>query len=258
MDATALSPEESRELAALRRRAYGPRPDIAADPVAVARLEALEALLHRAGAMPAPVPAPTASAPSSPRRDRPKVVGTLADAPADDIGDTGAASEGTGARPRRVPPGFGRVRKPWLVAVLAVALTAALVWGVSQLSAPGSDMSLGRIPAGQDAERLARQGFLDAADVTADEVQRFEAYEALQIWLVVAASGERCLVIEAERYGILGVNCTPRGLDPTIDLRIWRGMRANVFGDLPPNTFLRFSHHSDRVHVWIRPPSGES
>src|SRR6476469_2850542 len=46
MDATAPSPEGSRELADLRKRAYGPDADIDDDPVALRRLLELEALLH--------------------------------------------------------------------------------------------------------------------------------------------------------------------------------------------------------------------
>lgn len=261
MDATALGPEESRELAALRRRAYGPNPDIADDPAAVSRLADLEAVLHHAGTehevLPARAAPPVRSVlrrdagESAPRRS----VDGFAGAAVPMLSAAEAAP--AGESPRRSLRAW-RPRRRWLVIGGAVALVASLVWGVTQLSEPRSDTTLGRIPAGEDAARLARQGFLDSADVTAQEVQRFEPYEALQIWLVLAAAGDRCLVIEAERYGILGVNCTPPGLDPVLDLRIWRGMRTNIFGDLPPNTFLRFTHHGDRVHVWVRPPAGDA
>jgi hypothetical protein len=271
MEATALSPEESRELAALRRRAYGPDPDIGADPAAVARLEALERVSrHRAPPELPPRPAP----PVPPARDdlaaleeatRPPGSVDAAEPgfPVADGFSSGSArppeerAEGWALRAPRARFGRGRalLRRRWPAVLTAVVLVGSLVWGVTQLSEPRSDSSLGRIPAGEEGERLARQGFLDAADVTVDEVQRFEDYEQLQIWVVLATSGDRCLVVEAERYGILGVNCTPPGLDPVIDLRIWRGMRANIFGELPPNTFLRFSHTGDRVHVWIRQPA---
>ncbi len=254
MDATALGPEEARELAALRQRAYGPHPDIAADAAALARLAALESASH-----PVTVPAP------SPRSERP--------APATDAAppvarDAWVPQEPAAPAPPRVTrtPLRRRLRdaaasaKGWIarrrMVAIAVAfvLVVAIAWGGAQLAAPQSDRSLGRIPAGVDGERLARQGFLDAAGVTVAEVQRFEAYESLQVWVVLADTGDRCLVIDADRYGVLGFNCTPAGLDPVIDLRVWRGMREQVFGDLPPDSFLRFEHIGSRVHVWVRAP----
>lgn len=253
MDATALSPEESRELAALRLRAYGPHPDIDDDPAALARLEALEAAVHAA-------PAPdvvAAGAPAPAAASVPAEEGTVLRGPqpvlplrALRLAPVGA-SEGGAAPPARRP----RPSRRWVGAAVAALLIGGIVWGSTQLAVPRSDVTLGRIPAGEEGQRFARQGFLNAADVVIEEVQRFEAYEALQLWLILAQSGERCLVIEAERYGILGVNCTPPGLEPTIDIRIWRGMRTSVFGELPPGTFLRFVHADDSIHVWVRPPS---
>ncbi|KAA9149955.1 hypothetical protein F6B41_24475 [Microbacterium lushaniae] len=260
MDATALSPEEARELAALRRRAYGPHPDIAADAAAVARLAALEAALH-----------PVAGSASPPRTDR--VVAQAPDAaspvaPARGVWadeEPRAVMPPLGPREGRIPPwrraraaastaiGWFARRRAVTVAV-AFVVVVAIAWGGAQLAAPQSDRSLGRIPAGVDGERLARQGFLDAAGVTVAEVQRFEAYESLQVWVVLADTGDRCLVIDADQYGVLGFNCTPAGLDPVIDLRVWRGMREQVFGDLPPDSFLRFEHIGSRVHVWVRAP----
>lgn len=255
MDATALSPEDARELAAQRLRAYGPHPDIDDDPVALARLESLEAALHSAAPAPAHEPVP----PSVPEFERSPVVRrsgpALAMQAPRPLREPVAAPDDMDApapRPRR------RIRRRWVAVGAAAALIGAIVWGVTQLSAPRSDVTLGRIAAGEEGQRFARQGFLNAADVVVAEVQRFEAYEALQLWLIVAESGDRCLVVEAERYGILGVNCTPPALDPTIDIRIWRGMRTNIFGDLPPGTFLRFVHADDSIHVWVRPPAQET
>jgi hypothetical protein len=255
MDAMALSPEESRELAALRRRAYGPQPDIDDDPAALARLEALESALHAHSEATGATEAEATTAPGRPEEEVPDLTphGFLRSAhssPAWSPPEDDPEGEGPALPHRRTP-------RRWLVVAGAVALVCALVWGVTQLSAPRADATLSRIPAGEEGQRFARQGFLSAADVVVQEVQRFEPYEALQMWLILAESGDRCLVIEAERYGILGVNCTPAGLEPTLDLRIWRGMRTNVFGHLPPGTFLRFVHSGDRIHVWVRPPPPE-
>jgi hypothetical protein len=254
MDAAALSPEEARELALLRRRAYGPDSDIGLDPAARSRLERLEAACHArapsaSAHAPADAPHPpravtsqaSASAPSEPQTWR---------EPAD---ATGWLPERRTA-PRAAPFLRGLLaprRRVWLAAG-AVAVVAALVWAGTQVFLPRADLTLGRIPAGEAARSFAGQGYFASHSVDVAGVERYEDYGSLQIWLTTSTTGERCLVVDADDYGIVGIGCTPPGLDPIVDVRIWRGMRRDVFGELPAGTVLRFQQSEDRVYLWVR------
>jgi hypothetical protein len=100
------------ELDRLRRRAYGPHPDIAADPDALARLVQLEDL-----ALPA-VPAPAAPAPGAARTDVPAAASA-----ADARGETAIA-----AAPGPPPP---PARPRWVLPLVSAAVVVALALGVA-------------------------------------------------------------------------------------------------------------------------------
>ncbi|MGP3536001.1 hypothetical protein ACTU3I_14470 [Microbacterium sp. RD1] len=254
MDARALSPDEARELAALRARAYGPEPDIADDARALQRLRDLESAAHGPGATtsahhdedPALTRA-TGSRSRAPDTPTPES-DTMTAVPSEPVVTVSAAP---------TPSRFIRLmRNGWLVAAVAVVAAAATVWGVLQAVAPRSDLVLGLVSTGgEGSEEFARPSFLDAQDFDLREVQRYEAYGPLDLWLAVAASGDRCLLVDADEYGIVGVSCTPPDLDPIVDVRIWRGMRRDIFGEFAVNTVLRFQYRDGRVHLWVRSPS---
>jgi hypothetical protein len=139
--------------------------------------------------------------------------------------------------------------------VVAIGAVLAGVWAVGQLACPHSDLTLAPVPAGPEAQAFARKSFLDTRDFDVKTLERFEPYGNLQSWVATAASGERCLVVDADDYGVVGVSCTPGDLAPIVDVRIWRGMRRDVFGDLPTGSVLRFEYDDGRVHVWVREPA---
>ncbi len=247
MDA-ALSPEDAGELAALRRRAYGPDPDL--DDAALSRLQALEAMRHgadpgRAGHAPPPEGGADAAAAEVEEADAVPVPVPVA-VPVAEAGPF---------RTRMRWLDRVRAHPRWWLAGAGALAAVAVAWGIAQVTGPQSDLVLTRIPPGQDGQAFARNSFLNNNNFDIDEIDRFEPYGRLQVWVAAAESGERCLLVDADDYGIVGVSCTPDGLDPIVDVRIWRGMRQDVFGDLPVNTVLRFVYANERVHVWVRSPT---
>jgi hypothetical protein len=255
----ALTPEEVRELAALRRRAYGPDADIGSDPPALARLEQLQraarpgtpeaagslpAVWRRAGAGPfaaAPdrayvSPDPGPSAPAEPAAE-------FAD------GVPEVASAARGAWLRSIPPWA------FVVAASAVLVSAAVVWGALHLAAPRSDLTLEPVAGAQEAPAwIDQQIFLSTLyDLDGSSAQRYEDFRTLEVWTVQGKDGARCLALTAPRLAsALGFECSPVGLDPTVDLSIWPGMDENITQGLSGGSAYRFVLHGGLVHVWVR------
>src|SRR4029450_3948501 len=107
MDAPSLTPERSRELADLRRRAYGPDADIQRDPGALHRLHELEALAREEPAA-AEAPAPATQSSDS----KPATASATAEPRASGLGEQSAPAttkqpaadgEGVGSAPPTLP-----------------------------------------------------------------------------------------------------------------------------------------------------------
>lgn len=235
MDAAARA-----ELDALRLRAYGPSPDIAADPDALARLAALEDLA---------LPAMPAEPVREPRARRGAGAGSESaglDAPGMDAAGMGAAPEGarvvgivaiTGAQSRR----------GWHTALVATVAVAGLILGATAasrtLGVPASDaaagLPAGGIPAGV-REAAAFVGhpqsdvlievridgsFGDYVDISASDVPLFPVenpmtwveplgdYYGWKVWIGGApgADGdENCLLLDGD--GTMRADCVPTDL----------------------------------------------
>jgi hypothetical protein len=258
MDAPALSVDEARELAALRQRAYGPGSGIA--PEAIARLEELEAASRHASPVQsaaALVQTPTETARST-ARDHPA---TEDPSDSDGAGEAAAASASREGRADATGDAGHTGRAPnttvrWIVgggAVLVILLIAAIVWGVTQITGTRSDITLAVVPTEADTGRAAGQeGFLNSYGVDLESITQFEDYRALTAWSAPTDSGGRCLVVDAAEFGTIDVRCTPRGLDPIVDVMIWEGMPTGMMGGLPPGSVIRFVLEGDSVLVWER------
>jgi hypothetical protein len=234
MDAAARA-----ELDALRLRAYGPAPDIAADPVALARLADLEDL-----ALPA-IPAdaePARPADAEPARE-PEVGSAAAAASRVRIDAAPEDARVVGI----VPPAERHRRRGWHTALVAAVAVAGLILGATAasrtLEAPASDTAAGRpaggIPAGV-REAAAFVGhpqsdvlievridgsFGDYVDITASDVPLFPVenpmtwveplgdYYGWRVWIGGArgAGGdENCLLLDGE--GTMRADCVPTDL----------------------------------------------
>lgn len=112
-----------RELDDLRRRAYGPHGDIAADPAALARLIALEDL-----ARPVPPPRPEPAHEASVHAEAPWADAGSAVAVAEAADSEAADREASADSETSAPPaGAGPRRPTWRAGVIATAAVAAVV-----------------------------------------------------------------------------------------------------------------------------------
>ncbi|MFG6476429.1 hypothetical protein ACFXP7_08565 [Microbacterium sp. P06] len=243
MDAPALTPDEVRELADLRSRAYGPHPDIGPD--GVARMEQLEAARRfpltrvsavdrgstRIVAVPARSVSEEASAPMRSSAD----------------GDDDDATDGE-------PLTVRLPRRRWIAMAVAAAVVVAGIWGVSQWVGPQPDVTLGPVVSVDGETRLGviEAQALRAFGVDTDGIREYDSYYSLRTWVSTASNGHRCLAIYAGSHGPAGVSCTPRGLDPTVDVVIYDGTPDDIARGLPTGSVIRYVLSGDRVQVWER------
>lgn len=276
MDA-APPPEE--ELAALRRRAYGPDADIAGDPRAQARLVALE---HELAARDSGAPGGALSRDSKGSAtagvDTVTADGAIetSRAAGDDaeagIATTSATSETSRGGPAR------RMRRalPWVVAsaatvVAAIAVGALYVDGLTEpepeyvripdrslpQDAPDYVLALASVGADADDPRDPH-GTLDQLGLSTDDLRQYDDFRGLSVWSGESRSGAACLLVahpvQGLNEGIGDAVCFPRGFDTIAELRLCGGCSApEVFAGLPTGSLIQFALKGDHVDVYVRP-----
>ncbi|GAA5027971.1 hypothetical protein ACFQRL_05995 [Microbacterium fluvii] len=236
-------PEADAELAALRRRAYGPGGDISGDATALARLRELETLGRDAGSGaqdgPRPTPAPPADAPRPPSTPSDAVTAPPV------AGDDGAA----------VAPSLRhRIgRWPLLAAAAAAGAAAALI--ATALLAPRPTATLAPVSAAQATGGFPADSALDWYGLTRQQLTAFQAFEAARPWAGVNDEGAQCLFVAvAAEWAAAG--CTPAGLDPVVDVTVTAD--SPLSDDLEVGSVVRFTRHGDgAVEVYVAPAAAE-
>ena len=237
MKVPSASPDAERELARLRRRAYGPDADIAADPKAAARLSELESAA-RGDRTPSRF---ADSADKTPPRD-------WADRTTPPATD-GSGPETTAGRWRRHPI--------WVAAVTA-ALCAAIAIGVSFVSAgPKPDAALAATGDAPSSTLMRNISWLFSSyGVDPDTMVSHGDFAAVSVWTAEAKGERRCLFLTVNDEYVLERACMPAGLDPIIDIIIAPTTTSLVGrGTYPESTALRFVSRDDTVEIWVRSPS---
>lgn len=247
MDASSWSSGRSTELAALRRRAYGPDADIHGDPVALARLHELEARERPAGAGDGPAASDAPDAGSA----RP-TSGTAARAP--DVADPAIPSR----LPRRRVPG-------WVIAFgflllgggIGGAVGGAVGASLATASATPPDATL-RLAAAGSVERTGDWGqVLSAWGMDASSLVPFEEYRGIEVWAGRSDDGARCVLLAVRGAPATG-SCASGGLEPMLDFVVDARRDARVDTALPDGTVMRFLARSSTIDVWVRPPAGST
>ncbi|GAA3627271.1 hypothetical protein GCM10022200_07110 [Microbacterium awajiense] len=256
MDAPPMTPDRSRELAALRSRAYGPGADIASDPAALARLRELEELARgdepaeqtvieeQVAAAQHPPDEDDAPAPRIRRDPEPE---PAAQSGADVSGAEAADAPGSPAPPRRTPPWV------WAVAGLAVGAIAggAVTASVLAANSERADAVLARTTDGVDSgpweDRLQYWG------LEPDSLQAYEPFDAMGVWTARGSEQSRCLVLSYQDEAVMA-SCADAGFDPVFDFTIDEDMPISFSDDLEPGTVVRFVARPDTVEVWVRAP----
>ncbi|MFE7845147.1 hypothetical protein ACFUTX_08135 [Microbacterium sp. NPDC057407] len=256
MAAASLSPERSRELELLRRRAYGPDADIVLDPAAQQRLRELEDLARGAVVGPDPVREPAAPAGGRSEGGRTAPVA----APDESVGAPAtdrAATPGEPDAEPRTPRRSRRRRLPlWGVTALAgiaVGLAVGLTWPAD--SGPSPDLTLGIDPGG--GERGS--GFAENLDywgIDEGTLVPHESYDVIRVWTALGIDGARCLLLSHDG-AFLSATCAGSGLDPVLDFTVYDGISLDMEDALPVGTVIRFVGHEGSVDVWVRTPGGQ-
>lgn len=242
MDTSSQPSDDKRELDALRRRAYGPNPDIQTDPAALARLEELEAARKAvppdaadtglgepaaaADGAPSPDPAWTA-----PREGTPQSLWRRL----------------TAARARRSPLVAGA-----LVVFLALAYTMA-----SLVGQPRPDAILQ--PIADEAENAVFKT-LSFYSSNADEstIRGYQPYRGRQPVFHMDRRGYQCLRIFGPGYGEPNPNCVPPGVDLFADVDTWPLQNHDFIEGipgLPDGSIARFHYRGHSVDVFLYPAS---
>lgn len=239
-------PERSDELAALRRRAYGPDADIHSDRSALDRLHELEALARR-------VAEPVAS----PEAARRMVAPPLPEPPEAQAATEPVTQERTAAVTATAelsPRLRWWQRLPlWSVAAgsLAVGIAVGAMGMASTLSNPGPDYTLRALP--DDGEREQESNnLLSPWGLDADSVVRFEPFSGLDVSTALSNEGARCILLLRDAEPVW-TQCAPDGLDTILDYTVYPGDTL-LDETLPVGTVVRFIADGSLIRVWVQSP----
>jgi hypothetical protein len=275
---TAVHPEADRaELAALRRRAFGPDADILDDPAALERLRELEGFVPTASPLvwsstARPRSAHADDAPAAPTRGGRATASILVTEPAAlaasdreeaaavaDEDDLWADEEQTSARrpqPRRLRDMAtrltgqrpGRTASVLVAAVLVAAVGVGIGWQVAQphpdriLAADGTQYT----PSGQGTDLWLKEMY----GITG-AFRGHELYGHIHVFTGTARDGSECMVLMIGTEDALGTSCSPRPLPASVDLFILPGWGKEYTGlALPAGSVVRFVQSGDDVEVW--------
>lgn len=268
MDAPPLSSDPRAELAALRRRAYGPHADIHEDAAALARLNALEdavraeedAAAHRDRAIraaewnpgrdesPVSTNRPTqaaAAAPAAPATPKVWEVGVSPEPGVEEQPSESATVAPVAARAR-----WWRRLPRWAPVVLAGVI--GLIVGLlgPTLMPPFPETTLHKVgPIGADAPVDEEMGMMFGADE--GSAQLYESFRGLDVWTVTSEESGRCLAV-TDDGAWLGAGCAGEPLTVYADVRVYAGQEPEVLaGDLAEGSLIRFELRGDSVDVWI-------
>ncbi len=237
-----------RELNALRARAYGPKPDIEADPAAMARLIELES---------AHVAALPVTATQS-------VGGGAADAPMAPLAREGVAAGPAASEAEPVIPTTSRERfggSLWQRAtatrsrarfvVGSIVVVAILVYAATWLL-PRPDATLQATALDPDnmVMRLMN-GERDAPDIST--LRQYEPYHGIYVWSVQSIPGNTCLIaMGSATGGRFQFQCLPPGIELTLHMPVEANDR---FGDwLPVGSVISLHLRENTVDVFVHPP----
>jgi hypothetical protein len=233
VDGAVLNDEGRAELAALRRRAFGPDADILGDPAALERLRELEASTL-------PTPAATRSA-------TPEVQAAHAE-PASPLPSIGAMPARAPATARFAARRPGRVASALAAGVVIAAVGGTIGWEAAQ---PHPDRILVAddthyTPVGEDTDLWLKEMY----GVTG-ALRGHEPYGHVHVWTGIARNGSECIVLMIGAADTVATSCSPRPLPASADLFIFPGWTPQYIGlDLPAGSVVRFVQSGDDVEVW--------
>jgi len=245
------------ELQRLRRRAYGPDADIAGDPVAQARLAALERAIGRAtpplgtgvdeadDGEPTPAQGASVHAPSPAPMQEPAL--------------------GRRGIDQSVPPWW---RRPDVLAFAAALLLvcAGIVVGMPGAlpRAPAEILHIRAESAGvppADRAELDAAGSLSHLALIDDGLRLYEDFRGINVWSAPTVHGTTCLLLTTRSQGLWAVACAPSETDPRIELNKYGSVlvhrdEEDPWHGMPFGSLIRVELRGDTVLVWDYPALG--
>ena len=220
------------ELAALRRRAYGPDADIQNDPRAQARLAELERAIA-----PVEVAHPDASA--------------TGDVPRPARFATPAPSAATPPRPS------GRWRNAVAVVAVAASVIAVIALGALVFERLNRPEPVARFPALAEppqgtASPLPYPDLLQEFDFRQPVFVSHGEYGALDLWSATGPRGRQCLVVSVGGE-VPGFACTVPTIDAIVDIRSQNSWmpEAPDGGPIPNGSTIRFVLNDGVIEVYV-------
>ncbi len=236
-----MTTADRAELAALRRRAYGPAGDIHTDPAALARLAELEAALRATTTVRVAMP--------SARVER-----SIADPPSPavpvhepDIEVAGPAAARSWRRMRRSL----RLRSVIVAAAVGVTAGALAVAAAGALAAPRPQATLTAIDATLPSDSgILSDETLRFFGLNREAVTNFGQYRTLQVIAGPTDAGTRCLIVSGPADATPGWGCAEPGRDAVATIVMSRSAEKLDGAPFPAGSVIRFELHGDRVQVF--------
>jgi hypothetical protein len=259
--------DAERELNELRARAYGPEPDIEADPAAIARLIELEAA-HVAAATPVNVTASVDSPAADATPAAPPARNSVSTSPAAQKAESMIPTTSRGGRSlwQRATLTLSR---EWFV--IGTIVVAAILGSAAWLLAPHPNATQqptdGAAPhpdATLEPTELESDGFIEMLIAEAEDpdlatLRRFESYHDIDVWSVRVSSVENgvgtCLIaLDRMGSGRFQYECLPTGLELILHMSVVAEDEFG-FGDwLPDDSVISLHLRENRVDVFVHSP----
>lgn len=252
MDAPSQTPELSRELADLRRRAYGPDADIQRDPEALDRLHELEEIVRVETEAATVAPIEEVEPPSEPVIEG-KVSATQTE-PAEPTATIAGAQDDPQSRTAREASARPWWRRGIVWAIAAVSLLAGVAigaWAYS-LTLPRPDFTM-EIDPGSGERGNNWNSVLAGWGVDPGSAVPYGQFNGLDVWTVISDHGSRCVLITRESDP-MSISCAAQDLDPTLDLTVYPGMAVYFDEPMPDGTLIRMIARTGGIDVWVRTP----
>ena len=243
----------ARELNDLRARAYGPDPDIEADPAAMSRLIELEAA-HIAAVTPVSATASADYRTADAAQMSAPAAGNAAEgSPAQNAAPIPTASAERSGRP--VWHRATRMRSRGWFVVGPVVIVATLIYAAIWLLTPHPDATLHPTAADPD-KSVIRELTANVGDPDISTLRHFERYREIAVWSVDNGSGDICLLAWDRGGGSsrFDFQCLP----PAVELALHMPVVAEAgdgFGEwLADGSVISLHLRKGTVDVFVHPP----
>jgi hypothetical protein len=259
---TAARPSDTeRELSELRVRAYGPEPDIGADPAAIARLIELETA-HVAATSPLKVSTSVENSGRHPASTSVPTRDTFAAGPA---APKGEPLNRTTSRERLARPPEQRspltLRREWIVlgSIVFAAVLGSAAWllGPHPDGAFRPDATLQPTDSDRESSMIIESLIARDEDPDISTLRQFERYHDIDVWSVQVSSVENrssntCLIAWDRIGGRVQHECLPTGTE--VSVHMVAGAEDRIGEWLAYGSMISLHLRENTVNVFIRSP----